>query len=68
MMCDYNGTEREPAFLQEAQHRLRVARVDDSSHTAIVQCPNIIVGKRSDRLDLKRYNARHTTLDHVRLL
>ena len=36
MMCDYNGTERKPALLQEAQHRLRVARVDDSSHTAIV--------------------------------
>ncbi len=68
MMCDYNGTEREPAFAQEAQYRLRIARIDDSGHAAIVKCPNIIVGKRSDRLDLKRDYRRHTTLDHVRLL
>jgi hypothetical protein len=68
MMCDYNGTEREPAFAQEAQYRLRIARIDDSGHAAIVKCPNIIIGKRSDRLDFKRDYRRHTTLDHVRLL
>nr|CCA83214.1 conserved hypothetical protein [blood disease bacterium R229] len=64
VMCDYNGTERQTARLQEAEHRLRVAGIDHGSHAAIVKCPNIIVGKRSDRL----YGKRHTTLDHARLL
>jgi len=65
MMCDYNGTERQPALLEEAQHGLRVAWVHNSSHAAIVKCPNIIIGKRSDRLYLKCYFRRHTTLDHA---